>query len=125
MTDEPVAWNVIEPGWRVLDAAGNEIGKVDRITGDLDADIFDGLAVGDGGTVLTRAKYVPSEHVAVIRDGEIVLDLSPEEAAKLEPYTEIPSKPLADLAPKEETSTEQRSRWSDLLDGLFGRRRPT
>ena len=125
MTDETVAWYVIEPGWRVLDAAGNEIGKVDRITGDLDADIFDGLAVGDGGTVLTRARYVPSEHVAQIREGEIVLDLSPEAAARLEPYTEIPSKPLADLEPKEEASAAQGSWWSDLLDGSFGRRRPT
>lgn len=49
---------MIEQGWSVLDATGNEIGKVDQITGDLNADIFDGITVGDGGTVLTRPKYV-------------------------------------------------------------------
>ena len=60
MTGDPVAWRVIEQGWTVLDADGNEVGKVDQVTGDFNADIFDGITVGDGGTVLTRARYVPS-----------------------------------------------------------------
>ena len=70
---DPVAWTIVEPGWRVLDADGNEVGKVNEVAGDLDADIFDGLLVGDGGTVLTRSKYVPSEEVAGIFEGEVVL----------------------------------------------------
>lgn len=94
-----VSWRVIERGWSVVDAEGNEVGKVDQITGDVEHDIFDGLTIGDGGTVLTRAKYVPSERVAEIREGLISLDLSPAEAAQLEPYTEHVEKPLADLAP--------------------------
>lgn len=77
---------MIEQGWSVLDATGNEIGKVDQITGDLNADIFDGITVGDGGTVLTRPKYVSSEHVTEIRRGQVRLDLLPEEAATLEDY---------------------------------------
>ena len=123
MADQ-VAWYVIEPGWRVLDAAGNEIGKVDRTTGDREADIFDGITIGDGGTVLTRARYVPAERISEIRQGEIVLDLSPEETAELEPYSEPTSHPLADLRPEgDDHETEHRSWWSDMLDGLLGRRR--
>jgi uncharacterized protein YrrD len=124
MSGEPVAWRVIEPGWSVLDAAGNEIGKVAQIVGDLNADIFDGITVGDGGTVLTHARYVPSEHVAEICRGEITLDLSPEDAAGLEPYTEPVSEPLAALQPqKDEDASGPRPSPNTLLDRLFGRRR--
>lgn len=123
MAGDPVAWNVIEPGWRVLDAAGNEIGKVDKITGDVDADIFDGLAVGDGGTVLTRSRYVAAEHVVSITRGEIVLDLSPEDAAKLEPYTEPVSEPLANLEPQAEEARSKSMTWGQRLGNkLLGRR---
>jgi sporulation protein YlmC with PRC-barrel domain len=119
-----VSWRVIERGWSVVDAEGNEIGKVDQITGDVEHDIFDGLTVGDGGTVLTRPKYVPSEHVAEVRDGLIALDLSPQEASQLEPYTEHVERPLSDLAPAPE---QARRRGGPLAGGgllriLFGRR---
>ena len=113
-----VSWRVIERGWSVVDAEGNEIGKVDQITGDVEQDIFDGLTIGDGGTVLSRPKYVPSEHVAEIREGLISLDLSPEDAARLERYTEHVEKPLADLAPAPGRSP----RGGGLLRMLFGRR---
>ena len=122
MAGDPVAWRVIERGWRVLDAAGNEVGSVDRIVGDVDADIFNGIAFGDGGTVLTRSRYVPAEHVAEIWEGEIVLDLPPEEVAKLEPYQEPISEPLADLAAEDEPEAPRKSGLQEFLDRLFGRR---
>jgi uncharacterized protein YrrD len=124
MAGDPVAWRVIERGWSVLDAAGNEIGKVDEITGDVNADIFDGITVGDGGAVLTRARYVASEHVAEIRDGEVVLDLSPEDAAKLEPYTEPVAEPLADLEPKAEEARKKSMSWAQRLGNTLLGRRP-
>ena len=102
MDREPVAWRVMEQGWSVVSSDGVEIGKLDQITGDIDADIFDGITVGDGGTVLTRAKYVPAEQVAQIWRGEIVLSLSAEDARSLEAYTAPVSKPLVELAPVDE-----------------------
>lgn len=120
MTGDPVAWRAIERGWSVLDADGNEIGKVGQVTGDLNADIFDGLTVGDGGTVLTRTRYVPAENVAAIYEGEVVLDLHADEAARLEPYSEPVSEPLADLA-SERDEESGRGRWG--LFGSFWRRR--
>lgn len=100
MSADPVSWKMIERGWRVLDAEGNEVGEVDQITGDLDADIFDGLTVSDGGSVLTRPRYVASEHVGAIREGEVTLDLSAQAVARLEPYTEPVSEPLEALEPE-------------------------
>lgn len=64
---------MIEPGWRVVDASGSEIGKVEAVTGDSEADIFDGLAVATG--MLARPKYVPAEQVGTITDGTVQLQL--------------------------------------------------
>jgi hypothetical protein len=68
---DPVAWTMIEQGWKVFDAAGDEKGRVAEVLGDPEADIFDGLNVTKG--LLSKTDYVPSEQVAAIREGEIHL----------------------------------------------------
>ena len=62
---DPVSWLLIEPGWEVVGANGERIGKVDEVLGDPEADIWDGLTV-DG-------KYVPAEQVASIVEDRITL----------------------------------------------------
>ena len=62
---------MIEPGWRVLDASGEEAGRVAEVLGDPERDIFDGLHVTKG--LLSSTDYVPSERVAQIREGEVHL----------------------------------------------------
>jgi len=62
---DPVSWLLIEPGWEVVGANGERIGKVDEVLGDFEADIWDGLTV-DG-------KYVPAEQVASIVEDRITL----------------------------------------------------
>jgi hypothetical protein len=71
---DPVSWLLLEPGWRVVDVAGEEVGRVDAVTGDSGADIFDGLAVASG--MLTRPKYVPAEQVAEITQGTVRLSIA-------------------------------------------------
>ena len=78
---DPVSWKVMEPGWRVFDAEGNEVGKVGEITGDTEEDIFDGLTLA-GAHGHTR--YVPAESVAEIRDREVHLSLTREGVDALE-----------------------------------------
>ena len=73
MSADPVSWLMIEPGWRVVDASGGEIGKVEAVTGDSNADIFDGLAVATG--MLARPQYVPAEQVGAITEGTVHLTL--------------------------------------------------
>lgn len=110
---DPVAWTIIERGWKVYDAHGSEIGHVDEITGDENADIFDGLTVSKG--ILSKAKYVPSENVAQILEGELHLTLSQAEVEGLEPYSE----------PVEEAIIPERSTWYQRLAWrlLTGRKR--
>ena len=74
---DPVAWNVIEPGWKVIDPDGTEIGRVAEITGDENADIFDGIAVSEG--MLSGKKYIPSEQVGEIVDGAVHLKVRAEQ----------------------------------------------
>jgi len=73
MTGDPVSWFVIEPGWKVLAAEGGEVGKVDEVAGDSGLDIFDGLAVA--ASLIGKPRYVPSEVVAEITEGEIRLSI--------------------------------------------------
>jgi hypothetical protein len=62
---DPVSWLMIEPGWEVVGANGDRVGKVTEVLGERDADIWDGLTVsGD---------YVPAEDVAEIVEGRITL----------------------------------------------------
>ena len=73
MSGNPVSWLLIEPGWHVVDASGGAIGKIEAITGDSNADIFDGLAVAT--EMLARPKYVPAEQVGTITNGTVQLKL--------------------------------------------------
>jgi uncharacterized protein YrrD len=68
---DPVAWKVMETGWLVRDAAGNELGKVAEVRGDVEADIFDGITVRHG--LLGKTEYVSADRIAGIFEGEVVL----------------------------------------------------
>ena len=88
---DPVAWTVVERGWTVAASDGNEVGKVDQVLGDPEADIFDGLAVG-AGAVLDRPRYVPSEKVGAIEEGTVHLTVDAEDYGQLAPYEEPPQR---------------------------------
>ena len=67
MSDQPdrVSWLMIEPGWKVVDASGEKVGKVDEVLGDEQIDIFHGLLVG--------GEEILAERIGEIREGEIRL----------------------------------------------------
>ena len=83
---DPVAWKAVEKGWAVYDRAGEEVGAIEQIAGDENADIFDGFAIkthADGAI-----KYVPAEIVASIAVGEVRLTISGGEVAALDDMRE-------------------------------------
>jgi uncharacterized protein YrrD len=110
---DPVAWIMIERGWVVRDADGKEIGQVHEVTGDENADIFDGLTIKQG--ILSKDKYVPSEHVAGIREGEVVLDIAHDAVEGLETFT--------NPAPEEQVIPESSTWYQRLAWWLTGRNR--
>jgi uncharacterized protein YrrD len=80
---DPVAWTVVERGWDVVDASGDKLGHVDEVRGDPNADIFDGIVVTEG--LFRGNRYVPSEQVGTIVDGEVRLTLGKDELERLGP----------------------------------------
>jgi Uncharacterized protein conserved in bacteria (DUF2171) len=87
--DTPVSWFLIEPGWEVVDAAGEHVGLVEETTGDSTHDIFDGLSIAPG--VFAAARYVPSEQVGEIVEGRVQLKLTKDEVEHLGEYEEPPT----------------------------------
>ena len=97
MTDDPVSWFLIEPGWKVVDAGGAEVGSVDEIVGDSSDDIFNGLSIST--SLLGRPRYVPSEQVGPITEGRVQLTISKAEAERLQEYEEAPTS--AEILPED------------------------
>jgi hypothetical protein len=62
---DPVSWLLIEPGWKVVDAKGEKVGKVDEVLGDEQTDIFHGLIV--------NGKKIFAERIGEIREGQVRL----------------------------------------------------
>ena len=86
---DQVAWVMIERGWKVITSDGVEVGSVDERVGDENVDIFDGLAIS--ASALGRKKtYVPSEQVGAIYEGEVHLNITQEQVARLGDFTESP-----------------------------------
>jgi uncharacterized protein YrrD len=73
---DPVSWKVVERGWDVVDSAGSQVGAIDDVLGDPEADIFDGLAVTEG--LLKPTRYIPSEQVGEIVEGTVHLTIDAE-----------------------------------------------
>ena len=78
----------MEPGWDVVDSAGESVGKIDEVLGDKNRDIFDGLAVSTG--LVGKPKYVPAERVGEIQEDRVQLEMSADEVERLEPYEPEP-----------------------------------
>jgi hypothetical protein len=77
---------MIRPGWKVYASDGTEVGQVDEVSGDDNADIFDGLAVAT--SALGKPKYVPSESVGPITEGRVELTLTREQVDGLGEFLE-------------------------------------
>jgi hypothetical protein len=92
---DPVSWLVVEPGWKVVAADGEEIGRVEELVGDANEDIFNGLAISTG--LVGKPKYVPAERVAGIVEGEIRLDLVADAVEHLDDHDLQP--PSEELRP--------------------------
>ena len=75
---DPVSWLVVERGWKVVGADGEEAGTVEEVVGDPESDIFSGLRVAF--ELHREARFLPAEHVASIVDGEVHLDLTADAA---------------------------------------------
>lgn len=110
---DPVSWLLIEKGWTVLSADGQEVGRVFEVTGDKREDIFDGLAFRPH--LMRQARYVPAEQVGEITPGVVRLGLSMAEVEQLDDFHEPPVQ--EQILPEEASLNQRVGSW------LRGRRR--
>jgi hypothetical protein len=85
---DPVSWKVVERGWDVVAADGEQVGRVDDIAGDTEIDIFNGVVVSRG--TLKGRRYVPSEQVGEIVEGTVHLTIDSAAFDSLGDYEEPP-----------------------------------
>jgi hypothetical protein len=84
-----VAWKAIEENAQVFSTEGEAVGKVSKVVGDTDADVFTGLAISLH--VLGKARLVESERVRGIWPDRVELDLTAEQIEALPDHEEVPS----------------------------------
>jgi hypothetical protein len=84
-----IAWTAIEADTPVFSADGEEVGKVSKVVGDSDADVFTGLAVSIG--TFGADRFVPSERVRGIWPERIELDVPAAGTESLPEYEETPT----------------------------------
>jgi hypothetical protein len=106
---DPVSWLQIEHGWSVAASGGEEVGVVVAVTGDKQADIFDGLALHTGSG---PDRYVPAESVGEIVPSRVTLRLSATEIAQLQPFR----KPAPELV-----ISAEKAPWWARVGGWFRR----
>jgi hypothetical protein len=100
---DPVSWFLIEPGWKVVDSTGAEVGSVAEVVGDSADDIFNGLAIST--SLLGKPRYVPAERVGTITEGHVELAMSKAELEGLGEYKEPPT--TAEILPDEASRLER------------------
>jgi hypothetical protein len=100
---------MIRPGWKVYASDGTEVGAVDEVAGDDNADIFDGVAMAR--SALAKPTYVPAESVGAITEGRIELTLTTAEVDALGEYLEPATSRIieGDNKPGSKISTEVHS----------------
>jgi hypothetical protein len=128
---DPVSWFLIEPGWTIVDAQGEEIGKVEEVVGDSGDDIFNGLAVSTG--LGARPRYVPSEQVQEITEGQVRLGVTADQLERLDEFREPPASleietgepsiagRVANVFTDPESKSQPLTPWQRLLNRIFRR----
>jgi hypothetical protein len=86
MTDEraPIAWMALHKGHPVVGSDGRNIGKVSRVVGDEQRDIFSGIAFRAG--LLDTERFAPATLVADITQGAVSLSIPSSQAEHLDPF---------------------------------------
>jgi sporulation protein YlmC with PRC-barrel domain len=115
----PISYLVLESGTPVLSSDGQEVGRVEHVLADEEADVFDGLVVdmesGAGGL-----RFADAPQVAEIHERGVVLGLDAEQARALPEPSANPAVMDADPedAEPEGLSGKLRRAW-DLISGNY------
>jgi hypothetical protein len=89
---DPISYLVLEEGTPVLSSDGAEIGQVEHVLADADADVFDGLVIRTG----RGHRFADAPHVSELYERAVVLDLDEAAAGDLPEPSANPASLSAD-----------------------------
>jgi hypothetical protein len=112
----PMSYLTLEPGTPVVTSDGAQLGTVEHVLSDPDADIFDGLVVSSGGGY----RFVDAAEVAAIAADGVTLALDRVGAEALPEPGENPAEMRADPDEGVESDLTRKLRraW-DLISGNY------
>jgi uncharacterized protein YrrD len=114
----PASYLVLADGTPVLSADGRELGTVEHVLADPDADVFDGVIVdmraGPGGH-----RFADADQVQAIYERGVVLRLGAREAGRLPEPAKNPAS--MDSSPDDTTPDDLRDKLRRAWDYLSGR----
>ena len=113
----PMSYLTLEPGAPVLASDGSEVGRVEHVLADPDADIFDGLVIDARGG---GHRFVDAPHVERIEAGGVTLALDAAGVHGLPEPSENPAEMRVDPddASEGDLTRKLRRAW-DLISGNY------
>jgi hypothetical protein len=113
----PMSYLTLEPGTPVFASDGSEVGRVEHVLADPDADIFDGLVIDARGG---GHRFVDAPQVERIETGGVTLALDPAGVHGLPEPSGNPPEMSADPddAAEGELTRKLRRAW-DLISGNY------
>jgi hypothetical protein len=115
----PISYLVLEPGTPVFAGDGQEVGRVEHVLADAEADVFDGLVIdirtGPGGL-----RFADAPQVAELHERGVVLGLDAEQVRRLPEPSANPAVMDADPEDAEPEGLRDKLRraW-DLISGRY------
>ena len=116
---QPGSYLTLQAGVPVYTSDGEELGKVEHVLAEEDADVFDGIVIDTSGASGGH-RFVDAPDVDRIHEHGVVLSLAASEADRLREPTESPA--AMDVNPGEgqdsELEAKLRRAW-DLISGKW------
>ena len=115
----PISYLTLEAGTPVYAAEGDEVGRVEHVLADPEADVFDGLVIdmrsGPGGW-----RFADAPQVAEIHERGVILGLDAEQARALPEPSDNPAvmETTAEDMEPDDLGDKLRRAW-DLLSGNY------
>ena len=113
----PASYLVLDAGTPVLASDGEQVGSVEHVLADADADVFDGVIVdlraGPG-----RHRFADASHVQAIYERGVVLAMSADAAERLPEPAENPA--VLDTGPDDTVPDELKDKLRRAWDYLSG-----
>ena len=115
----PTSYMAAAEGVPVIASDGREVGRLEHVLGDVEADVFDGIVIGEGSVSRTH-RFADASEVDAFYERGVLLKLDSDAAARLHEPSENPAVMGAtpDDTAESELTRKLRAAW-DRLSGNY------